>query len=108
MVAHLDQKLGKVNGVICDLCSTPLIDKFSYYSVKFDYVEVDREQAKSGVVKHDKRTLDLDICPDCTEKLKQQVITNINKRQQTGVWSSQPSQVIQHTQAMGPNAGKPK
>lgn len=98
MVAHVDQKAGKITGVICDLCNKSLIDKFSYFSAKFDFVEVDRAIGKSGIVKHDKRALDLDVCPECLEKLKSQVIHNINQRQNQGVWTT--TGAVQHTQSL--------
>lgn len=99
MVAHVDQKAGKITGVICDLCNTTLIDKFAYFSAKFDYVEVDRAIGKSGIVKHDKRALDLDVCQECLDKMKAQVIHNINLRQGQGVWTTKGA-AVQHVQSL--------
>lgn len=88
MVAHVDQNTKTINGIICDICNTTFIDKFEYYSAKFDLVDVDRNVGKTGIKEVDRRCLDLDFCKGCMDKLKEKVIENIRKREQSGSWSS--------------------
>jgi hypothetical protein len=87
MVAHIDQNK-KINGIICDLCGKVFIDKFKYYSAKFDLVESDRSIAKVGPVRVDRRFLDLDLCLDCMEEIKKKVLINIHKRDGGGTWTT--------------------
>lgn len=88
MVVHVDQKLKKQTGIICDLCAAVFTDKFEYYSAKFDLVEVDRSIGKTGIKHIDRQNLDLDICIGCMEKMKATVVSNIKRREEDGVWST--------------------
>lgn len=88
MVVHIDQKLRKQTGIICDLCGAVSVDKFEYFSAKFDLVEVDRAVGKTGIKKIDRQNLDLDICVSCMDKIKGTVIDGIKKRENQGAWST--------------------
>lgn len=80
MVAHVSQNK-KVDGIICDLCGKVCINKFRYYSAKFDLVEVDKAIGKSGIVQVDRRAMDLDVCEECMNKMKEQVLKLIKSRE---------------------------
>jgi hypothetical protein len=73
MVVHVDGHTKKQNGITCDLCNSTHVDKFEYYSAKFDLVEVDRLIGKTGIKKIDRRWLDLDICIKCMKELIERV-----------------------------------
>ena len=60
-------------GISCDLCGSEHRDKFEYYSFKIDKVAVDSEMKKTGVINIDRRFLDVDICPNCQEKMTKQM-----------------------------------
>lgn len=103
MVAHVDQKTKSTNGIICDICGQVYLDKFEYYSAKFDLVEVDRAVGKTGIKQIDRRYLDLDFCPICMDTLKHKVIENIKKRE-SSVWSATTQQpIVAKDGASGPN-----
>lgn len=88
MVVHRDQKTQKNNGVYCDLCGSLHLDRFKYYSMKIDLVEVDRDAGKTGIKNIDRRYLDLDLCESCAQKLFDQVKQQIEKREKGGAWST--------------------
>lgn len=92
MVAHIDRITKKTNGIICDLCGRIDVDKFEYFSAKFDLVEVDRSLGLSGIKSVDKRNLDLDICKTCMDSLKQKVVDGIKKREKGDAWSTSSKQ----------------
>jgi len=80
MVAHVSPNK-KTDGIICDLCSKVYTNKFRYYSAKFDLVEVDKAIGKSGIVQVDRRAMDLDVCEECMNKIKEQVLKLIKSRE---------------------------
>jgi hypothetical protein len=79
---------GKNVGIYCDLCGKLFQDKFIYYSGKIDYVAVDRSAGMANIVSVDRRFLDMDICTDCMEKLKKQMLEIINRRDKSGAWTT--------------------
>ncbi len=87
MAIYTDQNKLKI-GIYCDFCGTVHKDKFEYYSGKIDLVQVDRGMSKTGVVAVDRRYLDIDICLQCMEKLKKQMIEVINRREKGGTWTT--------------------
>jgi hypothetical protein len=102
MAAHYDNNKN-VNGIICDLCGTVLIDKFEYYSGKLDFVEVDRAVGKHGIKDIDRRFLDIDFCPACWKELEDRIRKNLEKISSRGAWSaSTKPKGIQHKQRMRP------
>ena len=82
MVAHIDQQSKKTDGIICDICCTPFVNKFEYYSAKFDLIEVDRDKQKVGPKHVERRHMDLDFCQSCYNALIAKVLVNIKKREQ--------------------------
>jgi hypothetical protein len=83
-----DQKTKQNTGILCDLCGSIRKDKFLYYSVKLDLVEVDKAIGKTGIVNLDRRFMDLDLCQGCANKIIDQVKEVIKKRESGGSWSS--------------------
>ena len=74
-------------GIECDLCGSVHKNKFSYYSAKVDKVVVDCDMSQvsdsgSGIVEHDKRFLDIDICDACYNGIIQKMKLIIHRREQ--------------------------
>ena len=75
---------GKNVGVSCDLCGNSIRDKFTYYSGKIDFVEVDSAIQKTGIVSIDRRFLDIDMCNSCFEQLRMRMLSVIKNREIKG------------------------
>lgn len=92
MVVHVDQKTKKQNGVVCDICGSTYIDKFSYYSCQFDKVDVDVKLGKVQLAGRDLvgiqdvnfKYLSLDICNMCMNDLISKIKNQIAKRDKPG------------------------
>ena len=89
MVEHINKQRQR-DGIYCDLCGSLHVNKFCYYSAKFHKIEVDCDAYKSVVVqgksmKYIKdvvlRDLDLDICENCMDKMKDTVLKHIEIRE---------------------------
>lgn len=87
-MVYSDPSTGKHIGIICDLCSTIFKDKFEYFNAKFDLVRVDNELKKTGPVDIDRRCLDLDVCTECMDRMKKQVIQHEEQRRNKPKWTS--------------------
>lgn len=102
-MVYTDPKTKKNVGVLCDICGKVYIDKFVYYSAKFDCIQVDRNFGPRGIADIDKRYLDLDFCDNCFNQLKAKVMEAIKKREKQGDWSTTttaPTKSIVHKQKM--------
>ena len=100
MVAHYNSEQN-INGIVCDICGQTFIDKFEYYSSKFDYIQIDKAMGVKGIRDLDRRYLDLDFCKQCFEKLKTKVVAQIEKRKaEQSTWTA--SAKIIHKQNMKP------
>ena len=91
MVAHTNNN--KCTGICCDLCNTVVVDKFTYYSVKFDKVGVDVGKGQTGPVEVEKRHLDLDVCQNCYDNIRKVVLSKIEEREKSkkqggGKWTT--------------------
>jgi hypothetical protein len=102
MVAHSDQKSGKLNGIVCDLCGGVYTNQFIYYSAQFDLIEVDVSLGKVqragrdmlGIQNVDFKNLSLDVCNKCMgeliHKVKAQILARSDKKptQGGGAWTT--------------------
>jgi hypothetical protein len=81
MVMHVDPKTKKPIGIYCDVCNKVFINKFEYFSAKFDHVVVDKEACVAGPKEVDRRYLDLDFCQKCMNELIEKVKIGIKARE---------------------------
>lgn len=104
MVAYVDPKSKKQNGIVCDLCGSVCTNKFTYFSAQFDKVYVDVALGKVqvahkdmlGISDVDFLHLSLDICGKCMDGLINKVKTQIvnrdksqtDKPQGGGAWTA--------------------
>jgi hypothetical protein len=61
------------NGIFCDLCRKECKDVFVYYSVNFKEVDCDKNRTNAIV----ENKMDLDICQECFNEMKNKVLENI-------------------------------